>query len=38
MINDKYRNPKEDTDFMRRNISRIPENVKREMRIPRMIE
>jgi uncharacterized protein YbaR (Trm112 family) len=38
MMNDKYRNPKEDMEFMRRNASRIPEHIRREMRIPRMIE
>ena len=38
MMNDKYRNPKEDMEFMRRNASRIPEHIRREMRIPRIIE
>jgi len=38
MINDKYRNPREDADFMKRNIAKIPENIRREMRIPRIIE
>ena len=38
MMNDKHRNPMEDMEFMRRNASRIPEHIRREMRIPRMIE
>ncbi len=38
MINDKYRNPKEDSEFIKRNAAKIPEHIRREMKIPRIIE
>lgn len=37
MVNDRYRNAKEDEEFMRRNASRIPQHLKNYMRIPRIL-
>lgn len=37
MLVDKYRNPREDEAFIRRNLERIPQDVLRLMRYPRVL-
>ncbi|MCX8195716.1 MAG: hypothetical protein N3F67_01330 [Acidilobaceae archaeon] len=38
MLVDKYRNPREDEAFVRRNIEKIPQELLKLMKIPRVLE